>query len=215
MTDPIPEYGYQSSEAACSTAYLLGPLLGLAKPTEGLRVLDVGCGNGHISAQFLARGCNVVGIDASVSGIEFARRSHSAGRFEVALADDDLLLNLQEQPFDLVISTEVVEHIYAPRPYVNGCFKALKPGGRMICSTPYNGYLKNLAIAATGKFDKHLNPLWDGGHIKMWSRKTLSALMSEAGFVELQFRGAGRFPLLWKSMLIAASRPSSSVSVAS
>ena len=110
----------------------------------GTRVLDVGCGNGYTAGQFLERGCTVVGIDLSESGIGIARKAFPKGRFDVLPADENILLNLDEKPFDLVVSTEVVEHLYAPRPYVQGCFAALRPGGRFICTTPYHGYLKKL-----------------------------------------------------------------------
>jgi 2-polyprenyl-6-hydroxyphenyl methylase/3-demethylubiquinone-9 3-methyltransferase len=62
-------------------------------------------------------------------------------------------------------------------------------------------------LAASGKLDAHFTALWDGGHIKFWSRGTLSALLQDAGFEVVAFRGAGRWPWLWKSMLIAARRP--------
>ena len=67
----------------------------------------------------------------------------------------------------------------------------------MIISTPYHGYLKNLVLALTNKWDAHLNPFWDGGHIKFWSRKTISRLLSENGFRVIQFIGSGTitFPL--------------------
>ncbi len=61
--------------------------------------------------------------------------------------------------------------------------------------------------SASGKLDRHFTALWDGGHIKFWSRRTLSALLQEAGFELVAFRGAGRWPWLWKSMLIAARKP--------
>jgi hypothetical protein len=67
-----------------------------------------------------------------------------------------------------------------------------------IISTPYHGYLKNLVLALGNKWDSHLTPLWDGGHIKLWSRKTLSQLLSEAGFHVVRFIGAGRLPFLEK-----------------
>jgi 2-polyprenyl-6-hydroxyphenyl methylase/3-demethylubiquinone-9 3-methyltransferase len=170
-------------------------------------VLDVGCGNGYTCGQFLAKGCEVTGIDLSLSGIEIARRSHPGARFEVMGADDHILENLGVEPFDVIVSTEVVEHLYAPRPYVKGAFAALKPGGRFICTTPYHGYLKNLAIALTGGWDKHWDPLWDGGHIKLWSRATLWKLLSEAGFQNMQFRGAGRLPWLWMTMIVSVDKP--------
>jgi 2-polyprenyl-6-hydroxyphenyl methylase/3-demethylubiquinone-9 3-methyltransferase len=73
-----------------------------------------------------------------------------------------------------VISLEVVEHVYAPRSFAATIFDLLEPGGIAVLSTPYHGYLKNLAIAALNGFDKHVNPLWDYGHIKFWSQRTLS-----------------------------------------
>jgi 2-polyprenyl-3-methyl-5-hydroxy-6-metoxy-1,4-benzoquinol methylase len=99
-------------------------------------------------------------------------KTYPDGRFEVLPADEFILANFRCKAFDLVISTEVVEHLYAPRSYAAGCFEALRPGGRFICSTPYHGFIKNLALAMLNKWDSHASPLWDGGHIKLWSRKT-------------------------------------------
>lgn len=174
---------------------------------QGARVLDVGCGNGFTCGEFLKLGCKVVGIDLSEQGIGIARKSYTAARFEVLPADANLLRALNEPPFDLIVSTEVVEHLYDPRSYARGCFAALRPGGRLICTTPYHGYLKNLVLALTGKWDAHANPLWDGGHIKLWSRQTLSHLLTETGFQDLQFRGAGRLPFLWMTMVLAGDKP--------
>jgi 2-polyprenyl-3-methyl-5-hydroxy-6-metoxy-1,4-benzoquinol methylase len=157
----------------------------------------------------LRRGCQVVGIDLSVEGIAQARRAHPQGRFELMEADDRILERLDEAPFDLVISTEVVEHVYAPRSWAKGCWSALKPGGHLICSTPYHGYLKNLSLSLLGKWDFHANPLWDGGHIKLWSRKTLTQLLIETGFQDISFRGAGRIPWLWMTMVLKATRSAS------
>ena len=171
------------------------------------RVLDVGCGNGFLAGRFLQRGYKVVGLDLSEEGIAIARKTYPAARFEVFPADEHVLENLNEAPFDLVVSTEVVEHLYAPRPFVQGCYSALRPGGRFICSTPYHGYMKNLALSLMGKWDAHANPLWDGGHIKMWSRRTLFQLLAASGFVNLRFRGVGRLPWIWMSMVVAGDRP--------
>ncbi|MDP9173122.1 MAG: class I SAM-dependent methyltransferase [Planctomycetota bacterium] len=201
------EFGYESVGGFHTHGYLLPAILSVC-PTlgSGVRVLDVGCGNGAMAGEFLARGCNVVGIDLSEQGIEIARKTHPTARFEVLAADEHVLENLAENPFDLVISTEVVEHLYDPRSYARGCFVATKPGGRFICSTPFHGYLKNLILSLAGKWDSHANPLWDGGHIKLWSRNTLSQLLAEAGFGNLKFKGTGRLPLLWMSMLVYGDR---------
>ncbi len=201
------DYGFSNAGESHMHARFMPRVFELAGELKpGLRVLDVGCGNGFTCGEFLRRGCRVVGIDLSEQGIAQARRAHPAGRFELLAADDRVLENLGEEPFDLVVSTEVVEHLYAPRDYARGCFKALKPGGRFICTTPYHGYLKNLALSLAGYWDQHANPLWDGGHIKLWSRQTLGQLLTETGFTQLQFRGAGRLPGLWMTMVMSGDR---------
>jgi 2-polyprenyl-3-methyl-5-hydroxy-6-metoxy-1,4-benzoquinol methylase len=207
---PCIGFKYRSTAASHTHRYLMPALLSLGgeRLGPGTRVLDVGCGNGFKAGQLLARGCHVVGIDPSESGISIARATYPRARFELLPADDKLLENLQAEPFDVVVSTEVIEHVYEPRKFVAGCYAALKPAGCFIVSTPYHGYLKNLSIAFLNGWDQHANPLADGGHIKFWSKRTLLALLRESGFCNLQFRGAGRLPLFWKSMVMAGDRPS-------
>ena len=205
---PLVDYGW----GACiphTQAYLLKPLLRLLQQgtPSGGRILDLGCGNGALSGQLSRLGYEVVGVDPSASGIAVARQSFPTLSFHQAAATPDDLRALALPHFDVVISTEVVEHCYAPRQWAAAAYASLKPGGLFICSTPYHGYLKNLALALSGRLDAHFTALWDGGHIKFWSRRTLSQLLREAGFVDLRFVGAGRWPWLWKSMLLAGRRP--------
>ena len=202
------EYGFRNAQESHMHSRFMPILLALAGDVRpGMRVLDVGCGNGSTCGEFLRRHCEVVGVDLSIEGIEIARKTYPAGRFETLPADDRLLTNLREPPFDLVVSTEVIEHLYDPRAYACGCFRALRPGGRFICTTPYHGFVKNLLLALTNRWDAHASPLWDGGHIKFWSRRTLGTLLTETGFRTLQFRGAGRLPYLWMTMVVSCERP--------
>ena len=202
------DFEYTSSKELHMHRHFVPPLLSFCEPiAPGTRVLDVGCGNGALCAEFIQRGCDVVGVDLSKPGIEIAKKSHPQGRFELMKADSAVLENLKVPPFDLVVSTEVVEHLYSPREWALGCFAALRPGGLLICSTPYHGYWKNLALALAGRWDRHADPLWDGGHIKLWSKQTLTALLTEAGFEVTGFQGVGRFPYLWMTMLMVARKP--------
>jgi 2-polyprenyl-3-methyl-5-hydroxy-6-metoxy-1,4-benzoquinol methylase len=201
------EFGFRTAVASHMHRHFMPHVLAFADPIQpGMRVLDVGCGNGYTCGQFLKRGATVVGIDLSNEGIELARAKYPRGRFELIAADDAILEKLNEDPFDLVISTEVVEHLYQPRRWAQACFTALKPGGRFICTTPYHGYWKNLLISLLGRWDAHADPLWDGGHIKLWSKQTLFQLLQEAGFGNLEFRGAGRWPGLWMTMVVKAEK---------
>jgi 2-polyprenyl-3-methyl-5-hydroxy-6-metoxy-1,4-benzoquinol methylase len=107
---------------------------------------------------------------------------------------------------DAVVSTEVIEHLFSPHLLPIYAFKVLNSKGYIILTTPYHGYLKNLLLSLFGKWDKHHTPLWHGGHIKFWSRATLTQLLSENGFKVIGFSGVGRVPYLWKSMVIVAQK---------
>ncbi len=215
MTDP-PRDGQQATPfefrqagSRGSAAPYLHPAAEALFPSirPGMRVLDVGCGNGYWAGWFIDRGCQVVGLDPSESGIAVARKSQPKGRFEAEVVSTNILTQLNEEPFDLVVSFEVVEHVYSPETWARGCFSALKPGGTLVCSTPYHGYWKNLLIGITGKWDHHHQPMNEGGHIKFWSVPTLEQQLMAVGFEKCQFRGAGRWPGLWKSMVLGTKRP--------
>ena len=194
--------------ASCAFSYTMGGLLSFCPNIgTGTRILDIGCGNGLAAAELAKLGCTVVGIDLAEAGIRFAREACTTGRFELLPADSKVFENLGEEPFDIVYSLEVIEHLYDPRGFLAGCFAATRNGGQFICSTPYHGYLKNLVIALVNGWDFHLSPGLDGGHIKFFSRKSLSPLLREAGFQNLQFRGLGRAPYLWKSMMFSGTKP--------
>jgi hypothetical protein len=62
----------------------------------------------------------------------------------------------------------------------------------LLVTTPYHGWLKNVAIAVLNKWHSHHSCLWDGGHIKFWSRASLSELLRQEGFEVIRFSGCGR-----------------------
>jgi len=78
----------------------------------------------------------------------------------------------------------------------------LKPEGSLLLSTPYHGYLKNLVLSIVNKWDFHFTALWDHGHIKFWSKRTLTLLLESHGYGFKSFVGVGRAPFLWKTMFL-------------
>ncbi len=204
----VSEYKYTDGMSRWSHPYLKATLEKfVADMPSGAAVLDFGCGNGSLLDNFRNRGWRLHGIDISHSGIDNARMNRPDIAFYRADLTGDLSTTFRGQQFDLIISTEVIEHVYSPREFAQNCFRLLRPGGRLVISTPYHGYCKNLVLAIAGRMDAHFTALWDHGHIKFWSRHTLSRVLHEAGFQNLQFAGAGRVPFLWKSMVFKAVKP--------
>jgi 2-polyprenyl-6-hydroxyphenyl methylase/3-demethylubiquinone-9 3-methyltransferase len=62
--------------------------------------------------------------------------------------------------------------------------------------------VKNLALAVTGQLDQHWQPWRDGGHIKFFSRTTVTDLIRREGFDVTAFVRVGRIPILAKSMVV-------------
>lgn len=203
----MPEYGYQDSNCSCASDYLL-PLLKelLAGLPASSVVADAGCGNGSMLAKLGNSAWEMHGLEISESGLAQARTNYPQAHFHSI----DLMQSVSGLPMagscDVVISTEVIEHVFLPRLFAKNCRDLLKSGGTLIISTPYHGYFKNVALALTDRLDAHFTALWDYGHIKFWSKRTLTQLLQEAGFEVKQFRGAGRVPYFWKSMVVVATK---------
>jgi 2-polyprenyl-3-methyl-5-hydroxy-6-metoxy-1,4-benzoquinol methylase len=198
------DYGYPDDAASHTFFYLQPPLVSLLNKDTNRCILDLGCGNGYIVNYLNSQGFNAYGTDASEDGITIAKTKAPDKFFLQDLSTGKLPEELQGLKFDTVISTEVIEHLYDPQGFIDFCKQVLNDKGEIIISTPYHGYLKNLFLSIFDKWDNHINPLWDGGHIKFWSRKTLSQALTNKGFIVTDFRGCGRVPYFWKSMIIKA-----------
>jgi 2-polyprenyl-3-methyl-5-hydroxy-6-metoxy-1,4-benzoquinol methylase len=214
MTGPerISGYRYPSAAPKHTHTYLMPTVqrelatFFASLPAAGTRrVFDLGCGSGSAANRLAEEGYSVCGVDPSTEGIAQARVAYPGVRLEAGSAYEDLAGRFGR--FPAVISLEVVEHVYAPRDYARTLYDLLEPGGMALVSTPYQGYWKNLALAATGRLDAHFTALWDNGHIKFWSVKTLTALLDEAGFRDIRFWRIGRVPALAKSMIAVARKP--------
>jgi 2-polyprenyl-6-hydroxyphenyl methylase/3-demethylubiquinone-9 3-methyltransferase len=171
-------------------------------PQTNCRIFDLGCGNGSVANYYATKGFEVVGIDPSTDGIQFAKTYYPTLNLFDGSAYDDLAN--QYGQFPIVLSLEVVEHLYSPKVYAKTLYNLVAEGGVAIISTPYHGYFKNLALSVTGQMDAHFTALWDHGHIKFWSIKTLSTLLKNAGFRQVEFERVGRVPFLAKSMVATA-----------
>jgi len=169
-------------------------------------VCDLGCGNGYLAGLLGSAGHEIVGVDASQSGIAIARKTYgTSARFFHANIDVRLATTLGHR-FDAVVSSDVIEHLYRPRELMRCAATLLRPGGWLVVGTPYHGYLKNLVLGIVNGWDAHHGVDWDGGHIKFFSVGTLSRLLEEEGFSVSRFAYHGRVAWLWKNMICIAKK---------
>jgi 2-polyprenyl-3-methyl-5-hydroxy-6-metoxy-1,4-benzoquinol methylase len=199
--DNMLHCGYESTAPTWANAYLwpvLREILSERSLSER-RAFDLGCGNGATANMLFELGYEVTGVDLSESGIALARRNFPHVKLHIGNVYDDLAETYGQ--FPLVVSLEVIEHCFYPRRFVKTFYNLISAGGIGILSTPYHGYWKNLALAVAGKWDDHLTVLWEGGHIKFFSVRTLGTLLVQAGFNNVHFIRVGRIPPYAKSMI--------------
>lgn len=201
------EYEWHGAGHAHNHKVLLPKLQEVLGFGAGKRLIDLGCGNGSMTAAFADRSYRTVGVDIAASGVRHAQQAHPDLEF---LAHDlgEPLPRRLHQRFDVALSAEVIEHLLLPRSLFRRADEALKPGGRLVITTPYHGWLKNLALAVTNKFDGHWSPGWDYGHVKFFSRATLIEMTNECGFTVESVHRVGRIPALAMSMVLVARKQS-------
>jgi len=165
------------------------------------RILDIGCGNGYLCRILSDSGVECVGIEPAANAINYAKELVPEGQFYVrSCYENPSISDLGK--FDLVVSTEVIEHLYFPQKLVYFAKAHLNLNGVFLLTTPdYGSYWRNLMISVTNRWDRHHSPLWDGGHIKFWSKRTLAQLLMPAGFSIERLEGTrSRMPVFNMSM---------------
>jgi 2-polyprenyl-6-hydroxyphenyl methylase/3-demethylubiquinone-9 3-methyltransferase len=121
-----------------------------ARPFEGLRFLDIGCGGGLLCEPMARLGAQVVGADASATNIEVAKLHAAESGVEIdyrATTAEDLAD--AGETFDVILNMEVVEHVADVPLYIARCAEMVRPDGIMVVAT-INRTLKALGLAIVG-----------------------------------------------------------------
>ncbi|MFY9554332.1 MAG: methyltransferase domain-containing protein [Blastocatellia bacterium] len=117
----------------------------LLAPGAGERILDLGCGTGHLTNQIAAAGAEVVGIDKSPKMIEEARRLYPQLTFEIADGTDFHF----NEPFDAVFSNAAIHWMKDQTAVARCVWEVLKPGGRFVAEFGGKGNIRALRTALT------------------------------------------------------------------
>jgi ubiquinone/menaquinone biosynthesis C-methylase UbiE len=173
-----------------------GFLLDEVRP--GDRALDLGCGTGEFTAALERAGARVVGVDVAEAALARARGRHPGVEFQLVPIDGPL--PFEDNRFDLVWASEVIEHVADTARWLSEVRRVLMPAGRLLVTTPSHGRLR----VALGGVEKFSEPL--GDHLHLYTKHSLQVLLDEFGFASAEIRAVDGPPLLRRSLFARAVR---------
>jgi len=110
----------------------------------GLKILDVGCGDGVISEPIMKSGNYIAALELPTVINSAVKRKVSS-----VMAGDAETLPFANETFDFVIASEVLEHLWSPESFINEAYRTLKPSGYLVIETPEG--------TAGLNYDSHMN----------------------------------------------------------
>jgi SAM-dependent methyltransferase len=110
-------------------------------PESAKSVLDVGCGRAWIAKELIRKKDFVCSLDISLRNPEKALELYPSANHAAVVADS-LFLPFRDNSFDCIVSSEVIEHIEDPSKFIVELFRCVKPGGKLIITTPYKEVIK-------------------------------------------------------------------------
>jgi ubiquinone/menaquinone biosynthesis C-methylase UbiE len=166
--------------------------------TAGDRVLDLGCGTGDLTADLATVAPHITGAEVAESALARAHRRHPGLDLRLVPVDGPLPFN--DGAFDVVWSSEVIEHVADTARWLSEVRRVMAPGGRLLLTTPSHGRLRLLI----GGLERYSDPV--GDHLHLYTARSLRELLRDFGFAAISVRGAGGPPLLRRLLLARAVR---------
>jgi 2-polyprenyl-3-methyl-5-hydroxy-6-metoxy-1,4-benzoquinol methylase len=190
-------------DARLREAFLLGHVAVESERVDRrLRVLDIGCGEGHFAAALAGEGTEVVAVDVAEEPLRRARARHPA--LDLRLVEPEASLPVEDSSFDIVWAGETIEHVADTSRWLSELRRALRSGGLVLLSTPDHGPLSRLRLALSRHaFEARFDPLSD--HLRFYTRRGLAGLLADFGFEDVEVAGAGGL-LGARRVLLASGR---------
>lgn len=143
----------------------------------GNRLLDLGCGNGSFLLRARSAGWDVTGVDFDAKAIEAAR----CRGLDVRLGGVDDL-SPDDEKFDVITLSHVIEHVHHPVKVLQACHKLLKPGGFLWIETP------NIASEGHRQFGANWRGLEPPRHLVLFTLESIRNALSAASFAEVEIQ---------------------------
>jgi 2-polyprenyl-3-methyl-5-hydroxy-6-metoxy-1,4-benzoquinol methylase len=171
--------------------HVIGAVNSFGLPASGIQMLDAGTGRGDLALYFsrMRPGWRVTGIDIEEDRVERCRAAAQAlGLSNVNFGTGDLCSLQDRERYDLITSSDVLEHIDEDHLAVANLAKALKPGGRLLLTFPSVPQRRHLRLVGWRERRIGFTPA-DIGHVRQgYSPERINALLREAGLRTLEVR---------------------------
>lgn len=186
--------------------------------SNGERLLDLGAGHGNISKFFLDQGYEVYGIEWTTAG---AKKLCKIGVQAIQHDIEDIPYQYADNFFDEVFWGDNIEHLFFPEVVAKEIYRILKPGGRLVLSTPNHGWIINrlyyLFKGVPRRTEGHKIPIWEWQHIRYFNKVEIKRFLNYCGFRNnFGFYGAERrqpfaalsryFPSIMGSVMVVEVR---------
>ena len=172
----------------------------------GEKHLDIGCGDGDLLFKLNSKYQEVWGIDITKSRIDrIKRKIESRDNIHVSVEDANQRLNFNDEHFDTIVASDVLEHLFDPYQFMSDCYRLLRYQGTLIVHVPNVAFLPNRLRLLLGKLPITSDEVgWDGGHLHYFTRTSLKRLFQDEGFEVVKITSGGIFAgvrKIWSSLL--------------
>lgn len=167
----LPRPGY-FSDAKPAFLELIDP--------RGLRVLDLGCGGGYNGALLKRAGAReVVGVELHAGAAAQARkRLDAVVQGDLAHLD---LAQLGDEPFDVILASDVLEHLAEPEAMLARALTRLRPGGAVVVSLPNVAHVVVFANLLMKRWPRRSSGIFDRTHLRFFAKRDMVRLLEGAG----------------------------------
>lgn len=144
-----------------------------------LKILDIGCATGYLGKAVKLNNNYVCGVEISPIAAEESKKVLD----NVAVGNIELIdLPYKENYFDIVICSDILEHLFSPELVLNKIYKYLKREGIFLMVVPNIAWYRMRLMLIGGKWEYGSSGIMDFGHIRWFTKKSGGKLLKNCGF---------------------------------
>jgi len=159
-------------------------------PKSVSNILDVGSGSAWAAKYFISKNISVTSLDISKENVSKAKKYFNDSK-HTQLVADSFQLSIKDNSYEIVIASEIIEHVIYPKEFIEELFRVVKPGGKLIITTPYKEKLRYyLCIHCNKKTPVH-------AHIHSFDEAILKSLYESIDIKKINWEMFGNKGLIF------------------